>query len=58
MKAIGAAHGQVILLGEHVVVYGAPALATGIQARRTPTAATLGHDNGSCLDLGWTPSFP
>jgi len=58
MKATGAAHGKVILLGEHVVVYGAPALATRIRARRAPTASTLGPGNGSHLDLGWTPSFP
>jgi hypothetical protein len=53
MKASDAAHGEVILLAEHVVVDGAAALATGTEARRAPTAATLG--SGSGRDLGGYP---
>ncbi len=52
MKASGSAHGKVILLGEHAVVYGAPALAAGIDRGARATATTLPPGEPSRLRLG------
>jgi mevalonate kinase len=52
MKASAAAHGKVILLGEHAVVYGAPALAAGIDRGARATATTLPPGEASRLQLG------
>jgi len=58
MPASATASGKIILLGEHAVVYGAPALAAGIDRGATATAelAPAGHD--SCLTLGSTRHRP
>lgn len=52
MSAVGRASGKVILLGEHVVVYGAPALAAGIDRGARAEASALGAGETSRLALG------
>lgn len=51
MKAHGAASGKVILLGEHLVVYGAPALASGIDRGARAEAELLPEGSPSELAL-------
>ncbi len=52
MKATGRASGKVILLGEHAVVYGAPALAAGIARGARAEAERLPEGEASKLTLG------
>jgi mevalonate kinase len=51
MKASGSASGKVILLGEHMVVYGAPALAAGIDRGARAEAMLLPKGSESLLYL-------
>jgi mevalonate kinase len=51
MKTRGAASGKVILLGEHLVVYGAPALASGIDRGARAEAELLPEGSPSELAL-------
>jgi len=49
----GSAYGKVILLGEHAVVYGVPALAVGIDRGVRATAKPLGHGPSALSMKGW-----
>jgi len=52
---VGHAHAKAILLGEHAVVYGAPALALPIpQLSTTASAGWSGHASGTDDDLSFT----
>jgi mevalonate kinase len=52
VSALGRASGKVILLGEHAVVYGAPALAAGIERGARAEATRTGDGEPSRLALG------
>ncbi len=58
MPFTAAASGKIILLGEHAVVYGAPALAAGIDRGATATAELCPDGHESCLALGSTSVRP
>lgn len=47
----GTAHGKVILFGEHAVVYGAPAIAVGIDRGVTASASPAGESGPSTLTI-------
>jgi mevalonate kinase len=48
---VGSASGKVILLGEHAVVYGVPALVVGIDRGATASAVVTGHGPTSASEL-------
>lgn len=50
--ALGEASGKVILLGEHTVVYGAPAIAAGIERGARASASELPERSPSSIRLG------
>jgi mevalonate kinase len=50
---IGSAYGKVILLGEHAVVYGVPALAVGIDRGVRASAKPLGHGPSALAMKEW-----
>jgi mevalonate kinase len=49
----GSGYGKVILLGEHAVVYGVPAVAVGIDRGVRATAKPLGHGPSTLSMKGW-----
>jgi len=51
--AMGSAYGKVILLGEHAVVYGVPALAVGIDRGVRAIAKPIGHGPSALAMEGW-----
>jgi|HubBroStandDraft_1064217.scaffolds.fasta_scaffold148507_2 mevalonate kinase len=53
MKAVGQACGKVILLGEHAVVYGIPALAVGIDRGARADAAPMDRGPSRLFVRGW-----
>ncbi|MGO9839296.1 MAG: mevalonate kinase [Polyangiaceae bacterium] len=53
MKAVGQACGKVILLGEHAVVYGIPALAVGIDRGARAHAAPMDRGPSRLFVRGW-----
>ncbi len=50
---VGQANGKAILLGEHAVIYGAPALAIGIGLGAQAWSRTLGRGPSRLLVRGW-----
>jgi mevalonate kinase len=53
MNALGHACGKVILLGEHAVVYGIPAIAVGIDRGARATAAPMERGPSRLFVRGW-----
>jgi mevalonate kinase len=53
MTSVGQACGKVILLGEHAVVHGIPALAVGIDKGARATAAPMGEGPSRLFVRGW-----
>jgi mevalonate kinase len=53
MSGEGAAHGKVILLGEHAVVYGVPAVAVGIDRGARARVTPLDEGPSKLLVRGW-----